>query len=444
MVTSFTIRQYRALHQTSTGMPNASEGLKIKHFVPKTTPASSTLNASTKRRRPRIPDDQRKRARQACESCRQGKEKCHGGIPCQKCARENTVCTLAASKRNATPEPVEHIRLTKAERAVYLEKVLNNVLGVPVLHDNELRIMAEAVPGSNAITNSEMVSDEREKLEYAGEASLLTFSRQLQQKLGNAVQPPSKHSSSATNVSTDSLIRSALSCFPLRHIAEHLVQVFFTYVQCNNFYVQDEWIKESLDTCFVNPSTLRDDDIPRIATMAMIIALGTQFSNMTPSTPGSVQDGMDITFECLGNTLYHLVTGMLAELIKRPAFESVRACLLIAVYLFPIDLPGLAFSYLGLTLHMAIRIGLHRKVHDVSLSQNMREVHTRVWWTLYTFYQRARIFHGHPKMLSHLDVDVGRPRLVRQLEPSNGISNFRNQVALIDITIILEDVASEM
>lgn len=429
---------------SSTDGPTISGGLKIKQFIPKTTPAFSGLSASTKRCRPRIPENQRKRARQACESCRQGKEKCYGGIPCQKCARENTVCTLAASKKNATPDPVEHVRLTKTERAVYLEKALKNVLGVTALHDDELRVMAEAMPGSKSQVDSDLDAKDREKLEYAGEASLLTFSRQLQKKLGDTVQSSSKRPSPPSDVPTDCLIRSALSCFPSRPIAEYLIQVFFTYVQCNNFYVQGEWINESLNACFADPPTLRDDDIPRIATLSMIIALGTQFSSMTSSMPSLAQDNTGFSFEVLGNTLYRLVTSMLAELIKRPVFESVRACLLIAVYLFPIDLPGLAFSYLGLALHMAIRIGLHRKGHNVPLSHNMREVHTRVWWTLYTFYQRARIFHGHPKMLSHVDIDVGRPRLVRQLEPANGISNFRNQVALIDITIILEDVASEM
>lgn len=175
----------------------------------------------------------------------------------------------------------------------------------------------------------------------------------------------------------------------------------------------------------------------------MIIALGTQFTHMVPSGQISFQEQLGCTVAELGQRLYDCSSRNLADLIKRPTFESVRACLVMSVYLFPVDLPSLAYSYLGLAIHMAVRIGLHKRCHG-RFSKLIREVQTRVWWTLYTLYQRARIFHGHPRTLSYADIEVPRPRPMQLLEPSNGVSNFRNQVALIEITIILEDVAAEM
>lgn len=202
-------------------------------------------------------------------------------------------------------------------------------------------------------------------------------------------------------------------------------------------------IQERLDICYSTTLELSDNDLASVTTLSMIIALGTQFANMVPLNQYLSQEDQGYTLVELGQKLYDCSARNLAGLIKQPTFESVRACLVMSVYLFPVDLPSLAYSYLGLTIHMAVRIGLHKRYHGHP-SKATREVQTRVWWTLYTLYQRARIFHGHPKTLSHTDVEVERPRPMPLLEPSNGVSNFRNQVALIDITIILEDVAAEM
>lgn len=408
---------------------SASNSIIIKQFVPKD---KTQTHGKLKRVRPQVPDAQRKRVRIACESCRLRKEKCDGSVPCQRCSREATVCvpgTLSASSRMSQPERIGRLQL-----------VVQHTLGIQSLSDEELRTISDSISGN------EHDASGKDDTTHLGN-SLSTFSQELERKLGDSkerhdapdheedheeVHEEDKggdlitefcHSPSPIPTRTRSFLQSVLAIQPSRTVAERLARVYFDKVQCNSFQVQESWIFDNLRTLYHKDASCQHLDIPVIATISLVMALGSQFSS-------------DTALGQLGPLLYEQAASITPELIKRSDFESTRACLLLATYLFPIDHSGTAYTYLGLSLHMAMGQKLHQDCHD--------EVKVRVWWTLYTFYQRARIFHGHPQTLTYDDVTVRRPRRDANLEPANGISNFDNQVVLIEITITLESIAKEM
>lgn len=432
-------------------MANAQSELKIRQFVPKEQATAVGEAPPTKRARPPVPDEQRKRIRQACGTCRQRKEKCYGGVPCQRCVRDKTVCSLVADGASS-PDYVRQEPLTKVERTALLERVLKNILGITALPDSDLRAMDEALPRSNP-NGAKSADKERPEADDNTESSLLTFSRQLQQKLGDSknqedeVGAEPMHPAHSNPGSGDHLVSFARAAMPSRSAAEALIEVCVSYGPVNSFYVSLQWIQRALESCYDSDSCLTNDDLPDIVTLSMIIAHGSQFLKIAPHMPALTSERLGCSMEDLRNGLFERASSLISELVKRPTFESVRACLLIATFLFPIDLPRMAYTYLGLALHMAIRIGMHKRAFYAGTCHSsipMREEQIRVWWTLYTFYQRARIFHGHPRTLTHSDVDVDRPRPTPELEPSDGVSNFRNSIVLIDVTLIAEDIASEM
>jgi hypothetical protein len=315
-----------------------------------------------------------------------------------------------------------------------LEKVTKHVLGVSSLNDEELRAISDSIgtPGESSGEGKIQV-----------ESSLSTFSHQLEQKLGQAQSDEAsndKQQQPAVDAEDDALVEfcrspsptptagkrfldSILEVLPPRSVAEGLVHTCFEKVQCNSFYAREMWAYELLQILYTNPSTMKEQDCPKVASLCMIMALGSQFC-------------CDPSLTYLGPLFYERTITLIPELISRSNFECIRACLLLATYLFPVDLPGTAYTYLGLALHMALRNKMHQKCHD--------EVEIRVWWTIYTFYQRARIFHGYPRTLSYRAIGIRGPLKCIELEPKNGISNFCNQIALIEITVILENVADEM
>jgi len=397
-------------------MPTQSASTVFKQYVPK---HEAQAHSRTKRTRPKVPAEQRKRARLACETCRQKKDKCDGNVPCQRCARDGNLCIPGTAST--------HGRMSQTERVERLQLVVQHTLGIATLTDDDLRTISDSI--------SSKAPSAWDESNPPVESSLSTFSRQLQQKLGDSRESNEENeraddaiaefcrSPSPVITSTKRFLHSALAAQPSREIADRLSRVCFDKVQCNSFYAEESWVYEQLDRLYEAPSTLTEPDTPIVASLMMVMALGSQFSS-------------DPTFESLGHVLCEQTTTIVPDLIKRSDFESLRACLLLATYLFPVDHSGKAYTYLGLALHIAMTRKMHQHCRD--------EVEVRVWWTLYTFYQRARIFHGHPPTLSHANVAVRRPRLCPKLEPANGISNFDNQITLIEITIILEHIADDM
>lgn len=404
---------------------SAPDSIVIKQFVPKDKARSQQ---KSKRVRPKVPEEQRKRVRLACETCRTRKEKCDGNVPCQRCAREAVVCVPGTASTNS--------RMSQNERIERLNIVVRHALGITSLTDEELRTISDSMSKNGSERSGETIS-------HLG-SSLSTFSHELELKLSGEKKnnddtgdyddfPEANgqedaisefcHSPSPVPTRARSFLRSVLAAQPSKKAADYLAHVYFDKVQCNSFQVHEAWVSEHLHILYQEASAGEKLDIPVVATLSMVMALGSQFCS-------------DPALEPSGRLLYEHTTSIVPELIQKSNFESIRACLLLATYLFPIDHSGNAYTYLGLALHMAMSRKMHQSCDN--------EIEVRVWWTLYTFYQRARIFHGHPETLECADVTVRRPCYNANLEPPDGVSNFDNQVSLIEITITLESVSKEM
>lgn len=188
----------------------------------------------------------------------------------------------------------------------------------------------------------------------------------------------SRSVSGITQLRTSSSTLCSLICrFPDRQVANFLVDTFFKYTQCNNFYVDVEWLQKKLDIYYCDSLALGQEEVPSLCIVLMILAIGTQYAHMDSAV--SVED--------LGRTIFDEVSRTIPDIITAKALECVQACLLIGVYLFPVDQPGLAFTYLGLGLNIAIQNGMHRKSSSGTVVDRGREVRNRVWWTLFIFYQ---------------------------------------------------------
>ena len=86
----------------------------------------------------------------------------------------------------------------------------------------------------------------------------------------------------------------------------------------------------------------------------------------------------------IGVRFYQMACKLIPDIITIASLESVQACLLLAHYTLPLDTPGLAYTYLGLTLKMAIQNGMHRKYVGSEFNAHTIEVRNRLWWTAYS------------------------------------------------------------
>lgn len=174
----------------------------------------------------------------------------------------------------------------------------------------------------------------------------------------------------------------ALSCYPPRHIANFLVNVFFKYAETNYFYVERSWLFEKLEILYTAPGQFAPKDIGIICTMLTIFAIGTQYAyldstNETERTsPGSAEDDIGVMF-------YQHAKRLLPDVIEISSLESVQACLLLGAYSLAVDVSGLAYTYLNLAIKLAMQNGMHRRCVGNNLNPVTIETRNRVWWTAY-------------------------------------------------------------
>ena len=144
---------------------------------------------------------------------------------------------------------------------------------------------------------------------------------------------------------------------------------------------------------YETPGDVNSGDAAWICAVLMVLAIGTQFAHMAA---GPLKELLSKTAEDeslaedVGLTFYQTAAKLIPDIITIASLESVQACLLLAHYALPLDTHGLAYTYLGLGIKMAIQNGMHRKYGGVDLDAWTIETRNRLWWTAYTVERRVR------------------------------------------------------
>ncbi|RDW81410.1 Zn(II)2Cys6 transcription factor [Aspergillus mulundensis] len=454
------------------------------------TPAPGT------QKRPRVSEENRKRAVRACDGCRRVKEKCEGGVPCRRCLRYRRQCVFThpdQAERLARSSSISLLERTaarsrhemlEAERIRCMERILQHYVPNISFDVQSLRKTAEELKSKHRGSESEgggpSVVLDNEDLEdlaiededftikalpdnttqYSGEFSYLNFSMKIKKKIDEWMKAETPEASTeaepfeerwrATQLQSGAVVSASVTSLPPRFVADFLVQMFFKYAQTNNFYVEEDWLKDKLNTCYVNPGSLGSNDAGAVCSILMVLAIGTQFAHMESSVPvnrlSSNQTDPDDHFseDEVGLTFYQFASKLLPDIIASASIRSVQACLLIGTYLLPLDTSGLCYTYFGLALKMAIQNGMHRKYSGEGLPPHVIEIRNRLFWTAYTIEKRVSILHGRPVSLSDTDVDAAFPVDFPGLMPQGQVSNHTNMVTLITLTLKLGEVSNEI
>ena len=87
----------------------------------------------------------------------------------------------------------------------------------------------------------------------------------------------------------------------------------------------------------------------------------------------------------------------------------VQTLTLMSNYLQKRNKPNSGYNYLGLALHMAMGLGLHKEFNDWEVSPLNMEIRRRVWWCMFVFNIGAAITFGRPLAWPNKNVDVALP-----------------------------------
>jgi transcriptional regulatory protein GAL4 len=87
----------------------------------------------------------------------------------------------------------------------------------------------------------------------------------------------------------------------------------------------------------------------------------------------------------------------------------VQALALMANYIQKRGKPNSGYNYLGLALHMAMGLGMHKEFQNWRIAPLQMEIRRRVWWVLYNFYVGAAITFGRPLAWPANGIEVALP-----------------------------------
>ncbi|PPJ56309.1 hypothetical protein CBER1_00716 [Cercospora berteroae] len=87
----------------------------------------------------------------------------------------------------------------------------------------------------------------------------------------------------------------------------------------------------------------------------------------------------------------------------------VQTLTLMSNYLQKRNKPNSGYNYLGLALHMAISLGLHKEFSNWRIAPLAMEIRRRTWWTLYAFFSGAMITFGRPVTWPSHGIEVALP-----------------------------------
>ncbi|KAK9562887.1 hypothetical protein V6Z88_004400 [Aspergillus fumigatus] len=435
-----------------------------------------------RQKRPRVPDALRKRVAQACDSCRYHKEKCHGGLPCLRCQRYKRTCHYSQvdkrSEHVVQSNVSSHPPLSASDKQRHLERIVQHFLGDISLEASNLRVVADMLEGNRSEFHNASISAPNQEdyedcaimenysihplststMHYSGEFSHWNYSRMIRRRLQSLGNDPddnaagdvaiTKDSFRATSLqSTSSLVKSSTTYFPPRHIAEFLTNTFLEYAQTNYFYFDEIVFRQKLDYYYTIERPLDINDAGWICTILMTFAIGTQFAYMNGDRSQALRDPPgenSLLDDNVGLALYRHSCRLIPDLITIASIETVQAFLLLGVYTLPIDTSGLAYTYYGLAINMAIQNGMHRRFAGDGLDARTIEVRNRLWWSAYSLEKRISILHGRPFSVSAAEIDAELPKDLPELRPPNRATNLPNVNATIHLTEQLGKVAHIM
>ncbi|KAJ5753400.1 uncharacterized protein N7511_007553 [Penicillium nucicola] len=408
---------------------------------------------------------EKRRASLACETCRKQKEKCEGGPPCWRCERLGRPCRFqgqdssSLSTAGALAVPVSSAPKENAQRVQNLEYIAKHFLGEISLDEDNLSRIVEKL--KTKTTNSNQPDgplDVNESFDvhfvsnnvahYSGEFSHWNFSQKIRRKMSCQIDQLDirvKEYWRPTQLqSPPELMRNCMNQLPPRAIAEFLVTMFFKYSEINSFYMERRWIEEKVALCYDPTTEYSANDFPWVCSVFAALAIGTQVAHMEDEKPrpGS-ETANELTLcseDSVGLVFYHVACKLIPDVLLVASHESVQVFLLLATYSLPVSTGGLAYTYYGLAMKMAIQNGMHRKYVGGNIDARTIETRNRLFWTAYSVEKYVSIMHGRPLSIARSEINADLPTDYPEFESPR----FANMTAFHTLISYLGEVAETL
>ncbi|KAJ5648372.1 hypothetical protein N7490_004744 [Penicillium lividum] len=401
-----------------------------------------------------LPMQKRRRVGRACDECRRKKIKCDGKQPCTHCTVYSYECTYdqpSNRRRNPAPQYVEALeaRMHKAEA------LLRSILPDINLDDPQLDLKAtekslvaahkakQAPTGPSApeapvapkpsagqveptpeggeeslletmVDNSGCLDrDDQGHWDYHGHTSGIIFARRLRKQLGasdasitrayglsQALESPKSVSDSPQDLSMPSThdLPSRVVARRLCHNALDDACSLMRFVHEPSFFASLERIYDK------SPDQYTNEENTFLPLLFIVMAVGCLFSDDGVGT-------LDVTgYEgAIGQGFQFFKAGrQLLEITDCRDLTSLQAICFMVLFLQSSAKLSTCYSFVGIALRSALRLGLHRNV-VADFNPIEREMRKRIFWVIRKMDVYVSTLLGLPQMLSDDDIDQEHP-----------------------------------
>ncbi|KAL4897172.1 fungal-specific transcription factor domain-containing protein [Aspergillus ambiguus] len=413
-----------------------------------------------------LPTQKRRRVTRACDECRRKKIKCDGKQPCTHCTVYSYDCTYdqpSNRRRNPAPQYVEALetRLHKAE--ALLRVVLPDInLDDPRFDEHATEQMLAAVkrerqqqqqqqqpeqqqsqplattnppkPGSapptdtaadnsggdeslleSMVGNSGFLDlDDQGHWDYHGHTSGIIFIRRLRKQLGASdISAPTFRSRPQFLESPKSVSESPQDGqlvpthdLPPRDVARRLCHngledgcSLMRFVHEPSFYAMFDRVYDA------TPEQYTNEEHSFLPLLYIVMAVGCLFSDDGAGT-------LDVSgYEsAIGQGFQFFKAGrQLLEITDCRDLTSLQAICFMVLFLQSSAKLSTCYSYVGIALRSALRLGLHRSAVSANFNPLEQELRKRVFWVVRKMDVYVSTLLGLPQMLSDDDIDQEYP-----------------------------------
>ncbi|GLI72991.1 gypsy retrotransposon integrase-like protein 1 [Penicillium ochrochloron] len=395
-----------------------------------------------------LPLQKRRRVGRACDECRRKKIKCDGKQPCTHCTVYSYECSYdqpSNRRRNPAPQYVEALEARMQKAEALLRAVLPDVnLDDPNLDVNapEYRLplhlkdkqpatggVAPKPHGTSAETGTEagdeslletMVGntgcldrDDQGHWDYHGHTSGIIFVRRLRKQLG-AVEAPVPRNVTAMLESPRSVSVSDspqdASLPPTHDLPPRAVAIRLCHNALDDacslmrFVIEPKFFA-SLDRIYETPpEQFGNEENSFLPLLYIVMAVGCLFSDDGAGT-------LDLAgYEgAIGQGFQFFKAGrQLLEITDCRDLTSLQAICFMVLFLQSSAKLSTCYSYVGIALRSALRLGLHRTV-TADFNPIERELRKRIFWVIRKMDVYVSTLLGLPQMLSDDDIDQEYP-----------------------------------
>ncbi|KAL7932109.1 fungal-specific transcription factor domain-containing protein [Trichoderma chlorosporum] len=420
---------------------------------------------------PSQPIQKRRRVTRACDECRRKKIKCDGKQPCTHCSVYSYECTYdkpSNRRRNPAPQYIEALesRLQRAE--ALLRKFVPDIdLVDPTLdpavqqefHNREraraelakLRVNQPPEPDPSDTQLTSMIDsigqldlDDKGSWDFYGISSGAVFLRRMKENFRGMLGPvgkgpflprPNDRTAGLLNIDTPPIGSpfSPISNYPElppKDVARKLCYYSLSCATCLVRIVHVPTFYEKFDYIYERQhEPLNQEDSQFFALFYAVLALGCMYSNLDDSSSG----GMTYRFAIdEGVKYYKMSRSLLRDVTECRSLVSIQTLVFIILFLQATANLNTCYSFIGIALRSALRIGLHRHLQHERIGNIEQQVRRRVFYVIRQMDIYVSAMLGFPLLLNNEDIDQQYPLEVDDefirpegiLNPAPGTASF--------------------